>query len=96
MNINFNLIYIVNFQPDEGRYDLTISHATYDRDNGMFECNMKEPGTGDDLHSTTVNLTVLIPPGSPSITPQVPVVTEGDNVELQCSSKGGSPDPQIK
>ncbi|CAL4088052.1 unnamed protein product [Meganyctiphanes norvegica] len=91
----FERSYTVNFQPDEGRYDLTISRATYDRDNGMFECRVKAAGTGDDLHSTSVNLTVLIPPGSPTITPQVPVATEGDNVELQCSSKGGSPDPQI-
>lgn len=91
----FERSYTVNFQPDEGRYDLTISRATYERDNGMFECRVKAAGTGDDLHSTSVNLTVLIPPGSPTITPQAPVVTEGENVELQCSSRGGSPDPQI-
>ncbi|CAL4133836.1 unnamed protein product, partial [Meganyctiphanes norvegica] len=91
----FDTNYRVELLPDEGRYDLVISRATYERDNGMFECRVKEAGTGADLHSTTVNLTVLIPPGSPRVTPEMPKVTEGENVDLICSSRGGSPDPQI-
>ncbi|CAL4088411.1 unnamed protein product, partial [Meganyctiphanes norvegica] len=91
----FDTNYKVELQPDDGRYDLIISRATYERDNGMFECRVKEAGTGADLHSTTVNLTVLIPPGSPRVTPETPKVTEGDNIDLICSSRGGSPDPQI-
>ncbi|XP_076065499.1 hemicentin protein echinoid [Oratosquilla oratoria] len=87
--------YRVELVPEEGRYDLTISHATYDRDNGMFECRVKEAQTGSDLHTTTVNLTVLIPPGSPHITPEAPTATEEQATDLTCSSQGGSPDPQI-
>lgn len=85
----------VDLVPEEGRYDLTISRATYERDNGMFECRFKEAGTGSDLHTTTVNLTVLIPPGSPRIDPETPTATEGQPIDLVCSSQGGSPDPQI-
>lgn len=80
---------------EEGRYDLTISRATYEGDNGVFECRFKEAGTGSDLHTTTVNLTVLIPPGSPRIEPETPTATEGQPIDLVCSSQGGSPDPQI-
>ncbi|KAK8741082.1 hypothetical protein OTU49_002485 [Cherax quadricarinatus] len=87
--------YTVDLEPSEGRYDLTISRATYERDNGMFECRFKEAGTGSDLHTTTVNLTVLIPPGSPRINPEAPTATEGQSIDLVCSSQGGSPDPQI-
>ncbi|XP_045128409.1 hemicentin-1-like isoform X1 [Portunus trituberculatus] len=87
--------YKVDLVPNEGRYDLTISHATYERDNGMFVCRFKEAGTGSDLHTTTVNLTVLIPPGSPRIDPETPTATEGQPIDLECSSQGGSPDPQI-
>ena len=40
--------------PSQGRYDLHISHADYARDNGKFECRIKEDGTGKllpPLHS---------------------------------------------
>lgn len=85
----------MDLQRSEGRYDLTINHATYDRNNGLFICRVKEEGTGYDLHSTSVNLTVLIKPGSPKITPQHPTVTQGHTIKLTCSSHGGSPDPEI-
>ncbi|XP_063585108.1 hemicentin-2-like [Penaeus indicus] len=91
----FDRSYTVDLDLEEGRYDLTISHATYERDNGMFECRVKEAGTGSDLHTTTVNLTVLIPPGSPRVNPEVPTATENQQIDLVCSSQGGSPDPQI-
>lgn len=86
--------YRVHLNEAESRYDLRINKATYDRDNGMFECRVKE-GSGSVLHSTVVNLTVLIPPGSPHITPARPKAIEGKPLELTCASSGGSPDPQI-
>ena len=39
----------VEASPSQGRYDLHISHADYDRDNGKFECRIKEDGTGKML-----------------------------------------------
>uniref|UniRef100_A0A2P2HYG8 Hemicentin-1-like n=1 Tax=Hirondellea gigas TaxID=1518452 RepID=A0A2P2HYG8_9CRUS len=86
--------YRIELSEGESRYDLTIRRSTYDRDNGVFECRVKE-GSGSILHNTVVNLTVLIPPGSPQITPKKPKAIEGKPVELTCSSRGGSPDPQI-
>lgn len=91
----FDRSYTVDLDPTVGRYDLKISRATYERDNGVFECRFKEAGTGSDLHTTTVNLTVLIPPSSPTIQPEQLIATEKQSVDLTCSSKGGSPDPQI-
>ncbi|KAF2362074.1 Immunoglobulin-like domain [Trinorchestia longiramus] len=87
--------YRINYVESESRYDLTINRATYDRDNGMFECRSVKEGSGSVLHNTVVNLTVLIPPGSPHVYPQKPKAVEGKPVELTCSSRGGSPDPQI-
>ncbi|CAG0896284.1 unnamed protein product [Darwinula stevensoni] len=88
--------YRVSFHPEEGRYDLYIEGATYTRDNGRFECKVKERGTGKDLYAKDFHLTVLIPPGPPEFSPRTPLVVEGNSVELICSSIGGSPDPQIK
>ena len=44
-------------RPSEGVYDLEIEGATYDRDNGQFECRMKEAGSGRELHSKSVTVT---------------------------------------
>ncbi len=35
----------------EGRYDLYITDAEYMRDNGKFECRLKEDGTGVELYT---------------------------------------------
>ena len=40
-------------------------------------------------------LTVLVRPGAPSISPRTPVATEGQSLNLTCSSEGGSPAPDI-
>lgn len=77
-------------------YDLTISSATYDRDNGQFECHMKEGGTGKELHSKSMDLTVLLEPSAPSVRPSNPVATEGRTLNLTCASIGGSPPPEIR
>ena len=42
-----------------------------------------------------MSITVLVKPGSPTISPRTPVATEGRPVNLTCSSQGGSPSPQI-
>ena len=81
--------------PAQGRYDLHISHANYERDHGKFECRVKEDGTGVELYTATVSLTVLLPPGTPTITKSSPEAVEGEPYSLTCSSAGGSPPPDI-
>ena len=92
----FQASYQVDHRPDEGIYDLSISSATYDRDNGHFECRMKEGGTGNEFYSKSVELTVLLEPSAPTIVSLNPTVTEGKPLNLTCESKGGSPAPEIK
>ena len=88
-------IFRVDHQPNLGRYDLRIKNSTYDRDNGNFECRKVEGGTGNKLHSSTVELVVLLPPSPPRLEPVRPTVTEGKPFNLTCSSVGGSPPPEI-
>ena len=89
--------YRVDFKPDEGRYDLRITNASYDRDNGKLECYVKASGSGRIIHYQAFALTVLTPPGPPQIMPGTnPMSTEGKTTELTCSSTGGSPVPVIK
>jgi echinoid protein len=85
----------VEQSPEEGRYDLHISHSDYDRDNGKFECRIKEDGTGVELYTQMVALTVLLPPGPPTITKSSGEAVEGQEYSLACSSQGGSPAPSI-
>ncbi|XP_046591398.1 hemicentin-2 isoform X1 [Neodiprion lecontei] len=82
-------------KPEEGKYDLKIRNVSYERDNGKFECRVKVGGTGADLHYEVTTLTVLRAPGPPVISPISPPATEGKRLELQCNTKGGSPEPQI-
>ena len=81
--------------PSEGRYDLHILLADYDRDNGRFECRIKEDGTGVELYTATVALTVLLPPGEPTISKSSTEAVEGQAYSLTCSSLGGSPAPAL-
>lgn len=86
----------VDYRPDKGIYDLRITNASYNRDNGRFECRIKASGTGDDVHKQYYNLTVLTPPQPPLVAPgSIVVATEEKKQELTCSSIGGSPDPTI-
>ncbi len=89
----------MDHRPSEGVYDLTISSASYDRDNGHFECRLVEGGTGRDLHSLDLDLTVLLAPSPPRVGPagsgRALVATEGRRANLTCSSVGGSPPPEI-
>ena len=80
----------------EGRYDLHVTHSNYDRDNGKFECRIKEDGTGVELYTKTIALTVLLPPQPPAITKSSVEAVEGQAYTLMCSSSGGSPAPDIR
>ena len=42
-----------------------------------------------------MHVTVLVRPGPPVITPRTPVATEGEAMNISCSSEGGSPAPDI-
>ncbi|KAK9729566.1 Immunoglobulin domain [Popillia japonica] len=89
--------YRLNYHPEKGVYDLLISNASYDRDNGKFECKVKAGGSGDNLHSQSYTLTVLTAPQQPIVMPGTHVtVTEGKTQDLTCSSIGGSPDPVVR
>ncbi|XP_054261719.1 hemicentin-1 isoform X2 [Macrosteles quadrilineatus] len=89
--------YRVDLRPEQGRYDLLISNASFDRDNGQFECRLKVVGSGKDLHSQSFTVTVLTPPSPPQVTPGLsPTASEGKPFQLSCSSAGGSPDPTIR
>ncbi|CAG9859876.1 unnamed protein product [Phyllotreta striolata] len=89
--------YRLNYKVDKGIYDLLISNASYDRDNGRFECKVKAGGSGTNLHVQKYALTVLTLPQQPEISPSSFItVTEGKKQEITCSSIGGSPDPEVK
>lgn len=75
---------------------MTLTSATYNRDNGRFECRMKEDGNGNELHSKSIDVTVLQKPSRPTISPKNAVATEGRLLNLTCSSVGGSPPPKIQ
>ncbi len=85
--------YGVEYDPERGRYDLRIRNATYDRDNGDFNCHINSGGK--EVLKKSVALTVLLKPSRPVITPSAPHATEGRRLNLTCSSVGGSPPPRV-
>ncbi|RWS14198.1 hypothetical protein B4U79_12939 [Dinothrombium tinctorium] len=98
VTVNHNTLvkgYSLMYSIREGKYDLVISAAKYERDNGKFECKIKENGSGREVENAVYTLTILIPPGPPQIHPANPVAKEGEPFQLTCSSVGGSPDPII-
>lgn len=88
--------YKVYMNLQEGRYDLQIRNVSYERDNGKYECRVKVSSTGTDLHRKYITLTVLRAPGPPSISPTSAPATEGQRLELQCNTYGGSPEPEVR
>jgi hypothetical protein len=92
-NTHFFYTFSVEFDRENGRYDLRILNATYDRDNGDFICHIKQSGA--EIQKKSVALTVLLKPSLPTIVPSSPHATEGRQLNLTCSSLGGSPSPQI-
>ena len=71
-----------------GIYDLHIKNTTYDKDNGAFECRSRKAGSEERLHKSTLDLVVLLAPGEPRIAPTNPILTEGKQYNLTCSSTG--------
>lgn len=51
--------YKVNFNMMLGIFNLRIDRAQYDRDNGQFECKIKESGTGTEIKSRVYIVTIL-------------------------------------
>ena len=44
-------IFRVDYDEEEGVYDLSVSMVEFGRDNGRFECRIKEDGTGVELYT---------------------------------------------
>ncbi|KAF0289021.1 Kin of IRRE-like protein 2 [Amphibalanus amphitrite] len=61
-----------------------------------FDCKVRRAGSGNDLHTEHVSLTVLLPPEPPTIATSGEPLEEGTPAELECSSVGGSPSPEIR
>ncbi|GFY78635.1 hemicentin-1, partial [Trichonephila inaurata madagascariensis] len=95
-NDSHSTLYKVNLKPEEGRYDLTILRADYEKDNSRIECRAKDFSSGTYTVPAAYTVTVLIPPGPPQITPPKPVAREGETFALSCMSVGGSPDPIVQ
>ncbi|XP_028966735.1 hemicentin-1 [Galendromus occidentalis] len=85
--------YTVNLIGDN--YTLEIDSARYERDNGIFHCQAKQEKTGKQYFTKEHQVTILMAPGDPKITPTQPFAEEGKPYNLTCSSTGGSPDPDI-
>lgn len=51
--------YTADFTPHDGRYDLTVSRAEYQRDNTQFECRLKNIKDGSIKVLATFSVTVL-------------------------------------
>ncbi|XP_030027514.2 hemicentin-1 isoform X2 [Manduca sexta] len=96
-NIPLETNYQITYAPSEGRYDLLVANVSYERDNGRFECRVKAGGSGRTLHSQGHSLTVLTQPRAPILTPGSHAQSQEEReLNLSCSSSGGSPEPTIK
>ncbi|XP_053612701.1 hemicentin-1 [Plodia interpunctella] len=96
-NLSLGSNYRISFVPSEGRYDLLLSNVSYDRDNGRFECRVKAGGSGRTLHAQIHMITVLTPPRAPLLTPGAQAFgLEDKELNLTCSTSGGSPEPSVK
>ncbi|XP_039751706.1 hemicentin-2 [Pararge aegeria] len=96
-NLPLETNYQILYAPSEGRFDLMVSNVTYERDNGRFECRVKAGGSGRTLHSQGHNLVVLTQPQPPVLnTGTQTQAQEGRQLNLTCSSTGGSPSPVIQ
>lgn len=87
----------ITYAPNDGHFDLLITDVSYERDNGKFECRVRQGGTGKLFHTQAHKLVVLTQPGTPSITPGHQVQAQEEReLKLSCSTSGGSPEPAIK
>ncbi|GIY27737.1 hemicentin-1 [Caerostris extrusa] len=53
-------LYKVDFKPDEGRYDLTILRAEYDRDNCHLQCRFKDLSNGSGGYTVIASFAVTV------------------------------------
>lgn len=53
------MLYKVDFKPEEGRSDLTILRAEYEKDNSKFECRFKDMSSGTYTVISLFTVTVL-------------------------------------
>ncbi|KAJ2949823.1 hypothetical protein O0L34_g11139 [Tuta absoluta] len=89
--------YRITYAPNDGRFDLLITNVSYERDNGKFECRVRQGGTGRLFHTQAHRLVVLTQPGPPTVTPGHQVSAQEEReVKLTCSTSGGSPEPTIQ
>ncbi|XP_013183075.2 hemicentin-2 [Amyelois transitella] len=96
-NLSLGSNYRISFVPSEGRYDLLLSNVSYDRDNGRFECRVKAGGSGRTLHAQIHTITVLTPPRGPLLNPgSQAFALEDRELNLTCTTSGGSPEPSVK
>ena len=56
---SFERSYKLEYSLNEGKYDLLIHSASYDRDNGNFVCIIKESGSGNIIKTISYILTIL-------------------------------------
>ena len=88
--------YKVHMNLGKGIYDLEIRNVSYNRDNGKYECRVKDSSTGANWFHKNVTLTVLRAPGQPSISPTYAIAKEGEQLKLNCNTSGGSPEPEVQ
>ncbi|XP_024435320.3 cell surface A33 antigen [Desmodus rotundus] len=84
----------VNFSGDAWQSDasVTIGQLTMD-DNGTYECSVSLLQDLDGTSKGRVRLLVLVPPSKPDCSIQGETVI-GNDIQLACQSKEGSPTPQ--
>ncbi|KAL2771350.1 cell surface A33 antigen precursor [Daubentonia madagascariensis] len=71
---------------------ITISQLTMD-DNGTYECSVSLMSDLDGTSKSRVRLLVLVPPSEPDCSIEGETII-GNNIQLTCQSKEGSPAPQ--
>ncbi|XP_036722254.1 cell surface A33 antigen [Balaenoptera musculus] len=71
---------------------ITIDRLTMD-DNGTYECSVSLLSDLDGVSKSRVRLLVLVPPSKPDCSIEGDTVI-GNNIQLTCQSKEGSPAPQ--
>ncbi|XP_027724444.1 cell surface A33 antigen [Vombatus ursinus] len=79
-----------NYQTNDA--SITISQLTMD-DNGTYECLLMLDGDLTGNRQARMDLIVLVPPSVPECSIEGETIY-GNNIQLKCHSKNGSPTPQ--
>ncbi|XP_047218407.1 cell surface A33 antigen-like isoform X2 [Girardinichthys multiradiatus] len=83
-----------NINGASGKVDLKLSSVTTE-DNKKFECRVKIPNDNTGKQADTARLTVLVAPSTPICEIQG-TAEYGQNINITCYSKEGSPTPTYK